>query len=558
MGRPAAADLGALRARRADQRIDATMMRQPLGIVDMIDRAERFFPDREVVSRFGASDIRRSSWRQVADEARRLAGGLVAGGLRRGDRVATLMWNHTAHLITYFAAAVAGGVLHTLNPRLSAAEIAYIVADAGDRVVIVDDDLLPLWREVEALVPGVATFVHARTGARGPAAGRDLAALLEHEPLTGRPDGFDENEAASICYTSGTTGNPKGVVYSHRSVVLHALAICAPDAMDLSNGSVICPITPMFHVNAWGMPYAAMMLGAKLVLPGPQASAEELLDLFAAEAVTYGCGVPTVWIGVLDALERSPGRWQLAAELRIDSGGSAPPPSMFRRFDRLGIRLQTGWGMTETSPIATQTWVQPHCAGRSYEDLLAVRTCQGLPLPFIDMRIADGDGRELPWDGKTSGELQVRGPWVTGAYIGHPAPIPATTADGWLRTGDVAMISPDGYMHIVDRLKDLVKSGGEWISSIDMENALMAHPDIVEAAVIALSDPRWSERPLAVVVPAAGATVTLDEVRRHLSAGYPKWQLPDHVAVIDALPKTGTGKFDKKALRAHFNAHPPD
>lgn len=547
-----------LRQQRAQIPVQRTMMQVPLRVTDVMRRAERLFAQQEVVSRLGPGRIVRQTYGRIADDARRLADALSQHGVRPGMRVATLMWNHGAHLAAYYAVPGIRAVLHPLNPRLSAEELAYIVADAGDAALIVDDDLLPLWHEVEKYVRLPLVIVHALGAEPNDAARRSGYPLLHevlkaHEPMAQWPQGeFDENEPASICYTSGTTGRPKGVVYSHRSILLHALALSTPDALNISGLSTVFTLTPMFHVNAWSMPYTAVLFGARQVLAGPRPTPAEIADLMAGERVTVSLGVPTVWGDVLDTLEAHPGRWKFESGAMICSGGAAPPPEMFRRFDQLGLFLQTGWGMTEVSPMGSQTWLKSEVLTRSPEEILEVRAGNGLALPFVELRHVDDAGRPLPWDGEAMGELQARGPWVAEAYIGHPERIPATSPDGWLNTGDIVKFSGDGYMKLVDRKKDLVKSGGEWISTVTLENALCDHPAVLEAGVIAVPDPRWGERPLAVVVLRQGRSATADDIRSHLMQRFPKWMVPEQIEFTPALPKTAVGKLNKIALRRQF------
>ena len=550
-----------LRRERAARPVSRTMMDAPLRVTDVMRRAELLFPDVEVVSRHGPGDVRRSSYRAVAREALALAGALKGLGIAPGQRVATLMWNHAAHLAVYYAVPAIGAVLHPLNPRLIAEELAYIVADAGDVALLVDDDLLPLWRQVAQHVCFDHVIVHP-LGTAPAAAAEALAhgdrlwdeTLASATPLPGWPeDAFDERDPVSICYTSGTTGRPKGVVYSHRSILLHGLGAATPDALNLSGRDTVMALAPMFHANAWSMPHTSAMLGQKQVFTGPRASPAEILDLFVNEQANVSLGVPTFWSDVLNVIDQHPGRWTFPAGTRIYCGGSAPPPEMFRRFDRLGVHLQTGWGMTETSPMGSQTWVRPEYRDLTGEDLIDLRVSNGLPLPFIEMRHVDEAGSVQPRDGVAMGELQVRGPWVTSAYIGHPQPISATTADGWMKTGDIVVFQPDGYMRLVDRLKDLVKSGGEWISSVDMEKALCEHPAVAEAAVIAVPDERWSERPLALLVLKPGHDhISAADIQDHLRPRFAKWMVPDHIEFVPALPRTSVGKLNKLALRHQY------
>lgn len=551
-------DFEALRKTRVNRLIQRTMMQVPLRVTDVMRRAEKLFGDQIVVSRYAPDRIVRQSYREIGHQARCLATALRGKGIQPGMRVATLMWNHAAHLSAYYAVPGIEAVLHPLNPRLSAEELAYIVADSGDAAILVDDDLLPLWQEVERFVQLPLVIVHSlgeHANESAQASGHPIWGdlLSSTKPMSDWPEGhIDENTPVSICYTSGTTGRPKGVVYSHRSALLHAFAIATPDALNVSGRDAVFTLTPMFHVNAWSMPYTAVMLGAKQVFSGPRPSSIEIVDLMVQEGVTAALGVPTLWTDVLDTIEKNPGRWSFKPNLRIYSGGAAPSAEMFRRFDRLGMHLQTGWGMTETSPIGSQTWLKPELDGEAPEARLSVRTSNGIALPLVEMRNVDANGVVMPWDGNSMGELQVRGPWVTEAYIGYPERISATTDDGWLKTGDIVVFQPNGYMRLVDRLKDLVKSGGEWISSVDMESALCDHPAVAEACVIAVPDPHWGERPLAIVALKPGRQASDQDIRSHLAAKFPKWMVPERIEFIDVLPKTPVGKLNKLAIRQQF------
>ncbi len=549
-------DLESLRAAHAAERLPRTMMDLPLQVTDILRRVEALFPDVEVVVRDGPGRLRRTTYGAIVDQARRLAGLLASLRLAPGSRVATLMWNHDLHLAAFHAAPAVDAVLHPLNPRLSPDELAYIVADAGDAAIVVDEDLLPLWTEVARRVAVPHVFVNGDgDAARASGHARIVDALAAVAPHDGRPVGpADEDAAISVCYTSGTTGRPKGVVCTHRSVLLHGLAIATPDAMAISGRDTLLLLTPMFHVNGWSIPYTAPMFGTRLVLPGPRITSTEVLDLMIDEAVTGAFGVPTFWNDVLQAIDREPGRWPLRPGTRLYVGGAPPPATLFRRFGALGVHVQTGWGMTECSPIGSQTWLQRRHDALAPEARIAVQTSNGLPLPFVEMRHVDDDGASLPRDGIARGELQVRGPWVTRAYVGWPETLDATTADGWLRTGDIVTIAADGYVRLVDRLKDLVKSGGEWISSVELEQLIAEHPDVLEAAVIAVPDLRWGERPLAVVVAKPGRVATAQAIRDHVATRVPAWMVPDRIETVDALPKTGVGKLDKVALRKRFGA----
>jgi acyl-CoA synthetase (AMP-forming)/AMP-acid ligase II len=527
-----------------------TMMGYPLTLAPLLHRAGQLFPGVEIVSRLPDNSIHRETYREVTLRATALAGALQRLGLRRGERVATLMWNHYAHLEAYFGIPIVGGVLHTLNVRLHPDELAYIVNHAEDRFLIVDDVLLPLYEQMRAKVKFERVFVLRHSGMPLPEGCEDYEAWIGECSQPVDYPALDENEAAAMCYTSGTTGKPKGVVYSHRALVLHSFAIALPDHFAISRRDVVLPAMSMFHANAWGLPYAAVMAGSKLVFPGPSVHPESLLELLVGERVTLTGGVPTIWLAVLQCLEKDPSRWQLQPGLRVLVAGSAAPESIFRRFDRFGVQAIHFWGMTETTPAATFCTLQPKMESWPDDRKYLLRSKQGLPSPFIDLR-AMGDTGEVPWDGASVGELQVKGPWVTASYFRSDA-ARQWTADGWLRTGDVVNIDPNGYIKITDRQKDLIKSGGEWISSVDLENAIVSHPAIAEAAVIAVAHPKWQERPLALIVLKEGAKLDASEIRSLLASSFAKWQLPDDFVFVERLPHTSTGKLLKSQLREDF------
>ncbi|MBL8378100.1 MAG: long-chain-fatty-acid--CoA ligase [Burkholderiales bacterium] len=527
------------------------MQRVPLSIHNFLTRAGTLYRGVELVSRLPDKSVKRTTYGQFHDRALALAAALVGAGLKRGDRVATLCWNHHWHLEAYFGIPAAGGVMHTLNLRLSGDEIAWIANHARDRFLIVDDILLPLYEQFRDKVPFEKVIVVPFAGA--PVAGP----MLDYEAfIAGGAAGFvplahDEDDPIAMCYTSGTTGRPKGVVYSHRSTVLHSLVASLPDHWGFSGRDSVLPVTPMFHANCWGVPYAAVMMGIKLIFPGPHLHAEDLLDLFHAEQPTYSLGVPTIWLSMIPLLEANDGRWKLHPDLRTLVGGAAMPEAAIRKFAEFGIAVAQGWGMTETSPMASMAYIKPELQHLDASARVARYACAGVPTPVMDIRIM-GDAGVAPWDGRTTGELQVRGPYITGGYHEVPTDPEKFTDDGFLRTGDVASIDEHGYIRIADRTKDLVKSGGEWISSVDLENALMAHPAIAEAAVIAVPHPRWTERPLACVVFRQGRSATPAELNAHLAPGLAKWQLPDAYVVLPAIPRTSTGKFWKMKLREMY------
>ncbi|GIW25692.1 long-chain fatty acid--CoA ligase [Meiothermus sp.] len=530
--------------------MQSTMMDFPLTISHILERAGKFFPNEEIVTRLPDKSLHRYTYAEFYRRARRLASALQKAGLQRGERVATLSWNTYAHLEAYFGVPVAGGVVHPLNLRLHPSDIAYIVNHAQDKILIVDDVLLGLYEAIRPHVRLARVLVVPLTGQPVP------EGLESYEDfLTTGDEGFaypelSEEEAAGMCYTSGTTGKPKGVVYSHRSIALHSLGSALPDALNLSSRDVLLPVVPMFHVLAWGLPYTGVMVGSKLVLPGPHLDAVSLLDLFESERVNKTAGVPTIWLGVLQALEKEPTRWRLKP-MEMVVGGSAAPEAMIRAFDRLGHTVLHAWGMTEMSPLGTVSRLKRHLMGDP-EVAYRYRAQQGLPTPWVEIR-AVGEQGEVPWDGRSLGELQVRGPWVARSYYNLETESDKWIPDGWFRTGDVVAIDPEGYIRIADRTKDLIKSGGEWISSIDLENALMAHPAVKEAAVIAIPDPKWDERPLAAIVLKEGASATPEELQAFLEPRFAKWWLPDAYVFVDEIPRTSTGKFLKSRLREQFS-----
>jgi fatty-acyl-CoA synthase len=538
----------------------STMMDRPLSLNDILERAGSLFAGSQIVSRLPDKTLRRHSYGQYHRRTRALASALQQLGLQKGERVATLCWNHHAHLEAYFGIPAAGGVMHTLNLRLAPDELGWIAADADDRFLIVDDILLPLYERFAPLHRFERVIVFPFSGAAVPGGFDDYEALLAGAD----PDGFafaphDESDPVSMCYTSGTTGRSKGVVYSHRSTVLHSLVGCLADFWGLKSTDALLPVAPMFHANAWGTPYGALMVGAKFIFPGPFLHPDDLLDLIQQEPPTIALGVPTIWMGMIQTYERAlveqPGRWTLPAGLRSLVGGAAVPEALIRAFDRHGVWLLQGWGMTETSPLATVSYPRPELADAGIDERYRRAAMAGVPVPLVDLRIRGDGGVDAPRDGRAVGEIQVRGPFITGSYHGVPVSEEKFTTDGWLRTGDVATMDGLGFVRITDRSKDLIKSGGEWISSVDLENALMAHPAIAEAAVIAIPDEKWSERPLACIVLKAGHDATASELGQHLlQHGFAKWQLPDRYEVIDAVPRTSTGKFYKLKLRERFPA----
>jgi fatty-acyl-CoA synthase len=521
----------------------------PLSLTNLIRRAEQFSGDQKVAFRRPDGSIGHTTMGACIERSTRLATALSQRGIGDGDPVATLLWNQPEHLELYFAVPSMGAVLHTLNPRLHRDELSFIANDAEDRAIILDESLLEVFESFGETRNFEHVIVVSRSGSV-PDGYLDYESLIEGSEPMQWPQA-DERQAAVICYTSGTTGRPKGVVYSHRALVLHSLVAALGEANDITFRDTVLPVVPMFHANAWGMVYTAAMTGAGLVLPGPKLDAESVLELMETEHVTVSAGVPTVWMAVLQALDAEPDRWDLSALRTLLVGGSAVPPSLLRGFDRYGPLIIQGWGMTETSPLASVSRLPRELDDAPEPEQIRHRARQGRPLPYVDIRARGDDGELIEWDDEAMGELEVRGPWVARAYHGGTG-AEKFTDDGWFCTGDIVKIDAHGSIRICDRSKDLVKSGGEWISSVDLENLLMAHEAVAEAAVIAIPDDRWGERPLAVVVLREGQEAGPDELREHLSSDYAKWQIPDRFEFIEELPRTATGKFKKIALRERF------
>jgi fatty-acyl-CoA synthase len=518
-----------------------------LSLTVLVERAERLSSGAPVVSRRPEGSVRRTTMGECAQRARRLASALAGLGIGDGDRVATLLWNQTEHLELYFAIPLMGAVIHTLNPRLSGDDLSYIAADAEDRIVVVDESLLHVLESIDYDFERV--IVVSDTGSTPDG-------TIEYESLVDASEpmiwpALDERRAAAMCYTSGTTGRPKGVVYSHRALVLHSLVFALPDALGISSRDAILPAVPMFHVNGWNLPFTAALTGAKLVLPGPRLDPVSLLDLLDGERVTFTAGVPTVWMAVLQAIDAEPDRWDLGALATVNLGGAAVPASLIASFERHSLTIVQGWGMTETSPLGTLSQLPADLESLPASEQYEYRARQGVPIPLIEIRARDDDGALIPWDDRAMGELEIRGPWVAAAYHGGTG-ADKFTDDGWFKTGDVVRINERGCMRICDRAKDLVKSGGEWISSVDLENQLMGHSAVAEAAVIAIPDEKWGERPLAAVVLRDGMDADPDELRSYLANEFAKWQLPDRIEFVEAIPRTATGKFKKIALRERF------
>ncbi len=534
--------------------MNGSMMQQPLLISTLLVHAERHHGEQQIVSRRVEGDLHRYTYKDLARRSRQLANALETLGVKFGERVATLAWNGYRHMELYYGASGSGAVLHTLNPRLHPDQVVWIADHAEDQVLFFDLTFLPLVEAVAARVKTIKAFVAMTDRAHMPASSK-LPGLLCYEELldAASPDfdwpSFDENTASSLCYTSGTTGNPKGALYSHRSTLLHTYAAALPDSLSASARDVILPVVPMFHVNAWGLPYVGCMVGAKLVYPGPHLDGKSLYQLFETEGVTVSAGVPTVWQGLLTHVESND--LKFSSMRRTIIGGSACPPAMMRAFqEHYDVQVLHAWGMTEMSPLGTACTLKPKHLALSSEERMAVQAKQGRAVFGVDMKIVDADGNELPRDGRQSGELLVRGPWIIASYFKGEGGDPLV--DGWFPTGDVSTIDGDGYMQITDRAKDVIKSGGEWIGSIDLENIAMAHPAVAMAACIGAKHPKWDERPLLVVVTKPGTQVTREELLQFFDGKIAKWWTPDDVVFTAAIPLGATGKMQKNKLREQF------
>lgn len=538
------------------------MQDQPLSISSLIEFAERHHGDGEIVSRRVEGDIHRSTWAEIARRARQVARALDGDALAAGDRVATLAWNGYRHLELYYGVSGSERVLHTVNPRLHPDQIAWIVNHAEDQILCFDLTFLPLVQAVHARCPTVRRWIALCDADRLPA-DSGVPGLASYEDWMGgqRDDyawpTFDENAASSMCYTSGTTGNPKAALYSHRSSVLHAYAAALPDVMGLSARDAVLPVVPMFHVNAWGLPYSAALTGCKLVFPGPALDGKSIYELIESERVTFAAGVPTVWQMLLGHMK--PGGLRFSTLQRTVIGGSACPPAMIHAFQQdYGVDVLHAWGMTEMSPLGTLCTLKNKHLALPAEQQDAIRLKQGRAIYGVDMKIVDGQGEELPWDGRAYGDLLVKGPWIVKAYFkgegGDPL-VPDAQGRGWFPTGDVATIDADGYLQITDRSKDVIKSGGEWISSIDIENIAVAHPGVAMAACIGVAHPKWDERPVVAVVRRSGSEVTREELLAFYEGKTAKWQIPDDVIFLDAIPIGATGKILKTKLREQLRGY---
>jgi 3-(methylthio)propionyl---CoA ligase len=537
--------------------MNGLMMQQPLLISSLLVHAERHHGEQQIVSRRVEGDIHRTTYKELAARSRRMARALGALGVKPGQTVATLAWNGYRHMELYYAVSGSGAVLHTLNPRLHPDQVVYIADHAEDRAIFFDMTFLPLVEAVASRLKTVKHFVAMTDRAHMPANSKITGLQCYEELLDAQDDRydwpqFDENSASSLCYTSGTTGNPKGALYSHRSTLLHAMAAATPDALNCSAADTILPVVPMFHVNAWSLPYVACMVGAKMVFPGAGLDGKSLYELFEAEKVTLSAGVPTVWQGLLAYVEAN--KLEFSTMRRSVIGGSACPPAMIKLFkESYDVHVMHAWGMTEMSPLGTVASFKAKHLSQTQEQQYAVMARQGRSIFGVDMKIVGDDGHELPWDGKASGELLVRGPWILAQYFKGEGGDPLV--DGWFPTGDVALIDADGYMQITDRSKDVIKSGGEWIGSIDLENIAMAHPAVAMAACIAAFHPKWDERPLLVVVKKPGAELTREQLLQFFDGKIAKWWTPDDVVFTDAIPLGATGKMQKNKLREMFKDH---
>jgi fatty-acyl-CoA synthase len=523
----------------------------------MLRRAEALHGAKEIVTRRPDKSFHRYTYADFVRRAKKLAVALGELGLEKSDRVATLAWNNYQHLEAYFGVPCSGMVLHTINPRLSSDDIAYIINHAEDRVLLVDETMVKLLDGFKDRVNLEHVFVLSGDGSapEGLESYEEFLSGADEERFE-YPD-FDEDDAAAMCYTSGTTGPPKGALYSHRAICLHSMASSMKDMLGIAEHDVVMPVVPMFHVNAWGLPFTATLVGAKQVMPGPHLDPESLLEDLANEKVTVTAGVPTIFFGILRKLDENPGAYDLSSVRAMIIGGTAAPEGMIRAFqERHGLYVLHAWGMTETTPLGTVCALSSRFDDLSEDEKYRIRARQGRPGPFIELR-ARGDEGFVPWDGESMGELEIRGPWVSMAYFNTEEGSDKFTEDGWFKTGDIVTIDPNGYIEIQDRAKDLIKSGGEWISSVALENALMAHDAVAEAAVVAIPNEKWGERPLGVVVLKEGEEATEEELISHLAADHPKWSLPDAIEFVDEIPHTATGKALKMELRERYRDYTP-
>jgi fatty-acyl-CoA synthase len=534
------------------------MMDIPLLISSLIQHADRFHGGTEIVSRSIEGPIHRYTYRDLHRRARQLANALGALGIRSGERVATLAWNGYRHLEAFYGISGSGAVMHTINPRLFPEQIAYIANHAEDVCLFFDLTFAPLIEKLAPTLKTIKGYVLLTDKAHMPKSA--IPNLLCYEDLINAHSDdyqwpqFDERTASSLCYTSGTTGNPKGVLYSHRSTVIHAYAAALPDALNVSARDVMLPVVPMFHANAWALPYSCALAGAKMVMPGAQLDGKSLYELFEAEHVTVSAGVPTVWLALLQYMDQN--NLKFSTMNRTVIGGSACPPAMIHAFqEKYGVQVLHAWGMTEMSPLGTVSTFTAKHLSLPVDQRYALQAKQGRPIFGVDMKIVDGDGKDLPWDGKAFGDLLVRGPWICNGYLkgegGNPLQRDPHGHD-WFPTGDVATIDPESFMQITDRSKDVIKSGGEWISSIDLENTAVAHPAVAEAAVVSVRHPKWDERPLLIVVKKQGASLSREDLLKFYEGKVAKWWIPDDVVFIDQLPHTATGKLLKTKLREDF------
>ena len=535
------------------------MQHTPLLMSNILDRGAKVAPNEEIVT-LTENGVRRQTYKETRDRSHQLAHALAGAGIKVGDRVGTFMWNGSRHLEAYHACAGMGAVLHTLNVRLSEKDLEYIINHAEDQIIIVDADVLPLLENLNGKIPTVRKIVVATeegfegwtTELSDPI---DYEAFIDGQPTEYEWPQIDENSPMGLCYTSGTTGNPKGVEYEHRSQYLHTLTQCMTDSMGLSGADTVCGIVPMFHAMGWGIPWSALMLGCKQVMPHRFMDPARLIELMASEKVTLSAGVPTIWQGVKGLYEANPGAYDLSSLSRLTCGGSSPPPSLIRWFwDELDVEMIQGWGMTETSPLATlsRRVMKRSQLSLSEDEQFENVAKAGQLMPGLELDIFDEEFNRLPHDGETVGEILVRGPWICSEYFNNPQP--DKFHDGWLITGDVGKIDPEEYLIIADRSKDLVKSGGEWISSVDLENHIVGVEGVAQACVVAQPHPKWDERPVALVILDSGKEVSEQTILQHCETAFAKWQLPDEILFVDAIPLTSTGKMDKKVVRADLES----